>query len=531
MLTRNQLATKANLYFTVSDIPTPQNVKIEGSILKWTAPANHLVMVFKVSDSNLNWTPVNGTKYKSTSINNGIGDAVEPPTGVELIGYEIATNGIILPESGIYKIYSENYDYYSASTTIAYFDQSSNLTTHGQVTADKIFLKYQTDGNRWDFIGFPFDVTKVYNSAGTELTRGTNYWIAKHDGDAYASSGAGWDKDYQGDLNAGGYAMWVDGDVVANKTLIFEGSGTIHILPSHQRSITHYDNSGAPVSHTHGFNLLDHPLYAPATAVVGNGQKYYIYNSTSYAYDVEDADIDNVLPFTSYFIKTAAGGSTAIEFNANPISPVSAITTAISEKLTLWLNNNYKTVVRLNESALLDYDDMYDAPYMSPMSQSVPQIYTINNAGKMAINSIPESTNIPLGFRFANAGEYTLTWDNQLVSSNVTLIDNLGGTVDMSLSPSYTFTVDAAGEINNRFSIGIHRVATRLIQTQGDVKVYTENNTIVVSGLNKAIVVRVYDLAGRTIANQTAASSLRIPLQKGVYIVTVGEKRFKLVNQ
>ncbi|MDR0547238.1 MAG: T9SS type A sorting domain-containing protein, partial [Dysgonamonadaceae bacterium] len=62
-------------------------------------------------------------------------------------------------------------------------------------------------------------------------------------------------------------------------------------------------------------------------------------------------------------------------------------------------------------------------------------------------------------------------------------------------------------------------------------KVYTENNTIVVSGLNKTAAVCVYDLTGRTIANQTTASSLRIPVQKGIYLVTVGEKRFKLVNQ
>ncbi|GHT76463.1 hypothetical protein FACS189413_11390 [Bacteroidia bacterium] len=407
---------------------------------------------------------------------------------------------------------------------------SSKIVSDGKtISANKIYIKHTVAAsNAWEFISLPFAVTAVRGTGGASLTQNGNngdYGLAIYNGEARANSGSGWSY-YPTTLSAGAYAIWVDDSKVTDLTVLFETSATsTGAASSNSAAVNLAYNSGSLSAIHNGWNFVANPLLSNASTLIAEGQFTYTYNDGEYEVAADGSYSNDA--FKSYFVKTAAAGS--LSYNSTNSSPVAANTSV--EKLTLFLNDTYKTTIRMKEFATNDYDELYDAPYMAPMSSFAHQIYTMNNAGKMAINSIPESTNIPLGFRFATAGEYTLAWDNQLVGTNVVLHDSeTGADIDMTTQSSYLFTA-VAGEINNRFSVGINRVPTGMIQIDGNVKVYSENNAIIVSGLNKMTPVRVYDLSGRTIANETIANSLRIPAQKGVYLVTVGDKRFKLINQ
>ncbi|MDR1683638.1 MAG: DUF6383 domain-containing protein [Candidatus Symbiothrix sp.] len=455
-----------------------------------------------------------------------------------------------------YCFYSENYHYYSSGATYIVGDDAITgnlqlsddihvtgdltISTTSQIVSDnktiaanKIYLQYTAAStNEWEFISLPFPVTQVLNSSKAVLTQSGDtgpFGLATYSGTDRASSGAGWSY-YPTTLSAGAYAVWVDKSIVSDGVLLFETSVTsTGEASSNAKTVALAYPSGNANAIHNGWNFVGHPLLSNASFSLVAGQ--FLYTYTGSGYDVTD-DVGSVSKnaFSSYFIKTTETAN--LGYSSTTYSPVSAATNASPENLILYLNDTYKTTIRMKELATNDYDELYDAPYMAPLSSAVPQIYTLNNAGKMAINSIPESTGINLGFRFASAGEYTLSWDNQLIGTNLSLIDGESGDViNMATQSSYSFTA-AAGEINDRFSIEINRVPTGLIQIDGNVKVYSENNTLVVAGLDKATALRVYDLSGRTIANENITSSeVRIPAQKGIYVVVAGDKRFKLVNQ
>jgi hypothetical protein len=161
------------------------------------------------------------------------------------------------------------------------------------------------------------------------------------------------------------------------------------------------------------------------------------------------------------------------------------------------------------------------------MSSETPQIYTLINSGKMAINSIPEEAIIDLGVRVPQAGEYTIHWDSQIVEKTVQLLDKAtGAPIDMLANLSYTFTTDTGGEINDRFSIAFAPATiTGLIDTgnTNQIRISSRQKTVVLDGLTGSSAIRLYDLPGRNIhAGFTQGGTYQIPLSaKGIYVVEV----------
>ena len=305
--------------------------------------------------------------------------------------------------------------------------------------------------------------------------------------------------------------------------LIFEGAGNNITNPN---TVTAEYHSGAQAI-DNGWVLLGSPLYAPAKFSASNEQKCYIWNGADY--DIEVDDVVSIPPFTSFFVKMFDGSHNSLAFSSANLAP--AANQTVSEKLTIRLNDNYKTVIRFNDAALMDYDNLYDAPYMPSLIENAPQIYTFKSNYKLGINTVSGTTDIHLGVHTPNTGEYTFSWDNQLFGCHVYLIDKLEEkTIDMSLESSYTFTTHSTGNIDDRFTVGVLRITTGLPQLEGNVKIYSDNHAIAIDGLKEPTAVSIYDLTGRMIVNRIASDSFRVKLQQGVYVVSVGEKRVKIIN-
>jgi hypothetical protein len=165
-----------------------------------------------------------------------------------------------------------------------------------------------------------------------------------------------------------------------------------------------------------------------------------------------------------------------------------------------------------------------------PLIPQTPQIYSLIQNDKMAINSIPGATNVAIGIRVPAAGTYTISWDNLFAEKPAKLQDNEGGTVNMQERSSYTFTTSAGDEINNRFSIQFAPTSIPLRNNES-LKIYSTPGEIVVEGLSGNSDIRLYDLPGKCIHHEfTSGKSCRISVpDKGIYIIETNHVRNKII--
>jgi len=331
------------------------------------------------------------------------------------------------------------------------------------------------------------------------------------------------------DLDGNDYIIPVESRYISKTSdyLYFEAANpatAFATLPASKVVNLDYTSGGLKPSER-GYNLVGNPMYANVTFTLpASGTAYYKWAGGNPT--LQESGTFPTTPFTSFYVKANTTGKSITFSTTTPI----AAPAAVAERLTLTLNDTYETYIRVNEEATLGYDD-YDAPYMTPIVDGTPEFYTLIDGVKIARNTVPSSTDISLGFAVPKTGEYTISWENQVPNCNAYLNDLLlDKHIDMSLESSYTFTANAGDNVDNRFTVGILRVATGLVHIDGQVKAYSENKTIVVEGLNAPTAVSVYDLAGRTVANQISSDSFRVKLQQGVYVVCVGDKRVKLIN-
>jgi hypothetical protein len=289
--------------------------------LSWSKSNTENVLV--VQTTNLTWKPVTGTSYREFQ-----------PEGVTLIYWGDGTSCSLGNGEGVYKIYSVDGDNnYSSGITIPggqtitlgsnitleddlYLSNTTELVGEAKsLTANKIYAKIAVPtSDKWYFIGLPFAVKRITDTAGNELTMGLgdndDYAIAYYDESRRADSGTGW-TDLQNTpsetntLPARGYIFWINGTKVTDLTLILEGAtNTVAVNNSAIDNVVYTEgNQTAP---HRGWNLIANPLLSTATAALEEGQFIYIYNHDNDSYTPSGGTNVSVKPFDSYFVKTAS---------------------------------------------------------------------------------------------------------------------------------------------------------------------------------------------------------------------------------
>lgn len=155
-----------------------------------------------------------------------------------------------------------------------------------------------------------------------------------------------------------------------------------------------------------------------------------------------------------------------------------------------------QTRLVVNSEATTAYEPAHDATKFLSNETTVPQIYTIDEAGnQLAINERPldQQNSVALGIIANQPGTYTISLvrgQGDLILTDI----QTGQTTDLSLE-SYTFTISEAGYINQRFTLSLGSDIT-------DISTMTTND-------NKANDV-VYDLQGRKLSDGQ--------VKKGVYL-------------
>jgi hypothetical protein len=226
-----------------------------------------------------------------------------------------------------------------------------------------------------------------------------------------------------------------------------------------------------------------------------------------------------------FFVRTTgAGGS--IEFNdAERVHGGLGLTkSAVSNLLTLRASGNDLSDllnVRFMDDMTAGIDLNGDAYKLFSETEGLPQIYTLAGADKLAINALPATNMVPMGFTANGSGTYTIDAIETSDFANVVLEDMENGVQTDLLTSSYSFNY-TTGVHNFR----IHFTPLGTIDNLADnITISAENHNIYVNvpGSVRGDIA-VYNMMGQEVVRVDMNPGLNtIPMQdvNTYYIVKV----------
>lgn len=199
--------------------------------------------------------------------------------------------------------------------------------------------------------------------------------------------------------------------------------------------------------------------------------------------------------------------------------------------------NSDETVIAFNPSALNGFDN-YDSPKMSNDNVAIPEIYTISEGEKVAINgmnTIALDQQMALGFTTGQSNSFSIkaTEVNNLDTDvKIILLDNLlDRQQELTQGAEYNFTSDIA-TTSSRFSIlfksasGTTGLNNESVEKPVRISNYVKGQiTVTLSKLtNKQVIITILNTVGQTletIHTNGITNTINTQLKSGIYFVNV----------
>ena len=238
---------------------------------------------------------------------------------------------------------------------------------------------------------------------------------------------------------------------------------------------------------------------------------------------------------------------------AEPIKPCEAILIKTSETMTMQILN--KTLVATQENSITPWNDLKTGNYnntnplvinvngnsgedrayayfyegigldkIDHISETAPSLSIRYEDVDYAIAHVDEdSRSLDVIFKNNQSGFFTLSVDTEKANFNyLHLIDNVtGDEVDMLQENSYKFYA-FGNEPENRFKLVMNPNATT---TDDNVFAYVSNGDIVITGLESAATLQVFDVMGRMVSTEVVSKAEGVacrtskPSVTGVYVL------------
>ena len=388
---------------------------------------------------------------------------------------KLAVNNMSLVVSPFAKYYSDrnvaegrDYDYHKTHLN------STSLIVNGEMRAENVSMELNNYNNRWQFVTFPFDV-KVSDIVPQE--EGTSWVIRAHDGAmrAAGNSDSVWVNLTADDvLEAGkGYIMhnskyqkdnswfWVYPlKNSVNRQLIFSAEDrTIEL----EENLSEFD-------HNRSWNLIGNPypcfydtrfmeFDAPFLVWDSYNRNYVAFNPADDAYILSPGEAFFLQrPFEQESITFRKEGRQTHRYARDLSLVASARAKASNSNARTIFNLTLKqdsitdrTRVVFNDAAALTYEMSRDAAKFAGAERNVPQIFTVVDKTRYAINERPFMTgDVALGVYCNVDGEYTISLD-KTSGCRLVLEDRFANKfVELTDDNSYTFSA-FAGEHLTRF--------------------------------------------------------------------------------
>lgn len=367
----------------------------------------------------------------------------------------------------------------SSETRAKIISNTNNINIIGQYT-----YQYYTESNKWYFISLPFDV-KVSNITSPGCSHAVRYY----DGATRATNGnsGNW-KNYAADdvIPAGtGFIYQTSADCWSD--FVAEDNATKNYVFSRNEFVKSLATNPSEVTADKGWNLVGNPWLSyynihkvnfTAPITVWNTDK-----KTYTAYSIIDDDYA-ILPSQAFFVQCPDEVS-SISFPIDGRQLTSVIESQSGARQPGWtpaderrlmdieLSNGEqgdKTRLVVNPQAKMDYETTCDASKFLSLDASVPQIYTIQDGEKLAINERPAGNGvIQLGVILPSDGTYTIKSERNALTEAV-LVDTENGTETNLAYNDYTFSAPA-GVTENRFELHLSSGSvTGISDVKSDVK-------------------------------------------------------------
>jgi hypothetical protein len=271
--------------------------------------------------------------------------------------------------------------------------------------------------------------------------------------------------------------------------------------------------------------------------------RYVVFTNDCQNYTAERANTTAIPAFSAFFIQADQGG--AINFTSPNVATPQSLAARHSEEETKEITTGIilSGEKHSDRTGLLIADQFTEAyefnADLSKFDNQDMNLYTISSSGKLAFMAINEDLakqTIPLGYSVSTDGMYTIAFDEQRYSRNdiyaLYLIDYDRNETTNLLHMDYNFYSET-GAHAERFALQVAfapNTSTDVEYTQvGDVLLSRDGNTLRLDNLPSDATVTVYDAVGHLIELHTASQLLQLTLQKGYYLLHIGNNQNSVV--
>lgn len=369
--------------------------------------------------------------------------------------------------------YINSYNYYIDQQWGMMLGNNNNVNITGELSEIVI-----TAEKTWYFLTLPFD-TKVSDIAATSIETGaaTSFAVRYYDGAARAANGSGgnWKNYSASDVIPAGTGFIFQTAKAARSKFVAQNNATKQQVLSNKEIKKSLNAYPSDAKANKGWNLVGNPwqtfynihklnFIAPITVWDLSNKKYVAYSiiDDDYAikpleaFFVQCPDELNEITFPidgrqlTSVIEDQNGARATASSNRQLIDVV--LTAEGSDYDDMALSDRTRFV--LNPQASLDYETYCDASKFFSMDATVPQLYTLEEGERLAINERPQGDgSVQLGMMLAADGTYTLSAPRCQFAS-ITLIDHETGAETDLATTSYTFSA-AKGTHEGRFELSL----------------------------------------------------------------------------
>ena len=466
------------------------------------------------------------------------------------------------------------------------------LDLNGTINSGNINLDLMTTYDYYYPFSVPYEVTltdihypiEIYGSNVKPDNKGS-FLVSNYDGEARAQGNTGWkDVEEQGKTVLSphvGYSIWgLPKKVSVNGATSVRQTYGIHRIPMKNSASDVMGNEttnhnidifahNATRDNDKGWNFIGNPYLVQHGGLDGSDADVYmgllvkemkngqwtggwVFNGEQVRYVTQTNDCLNytstpvagatIPAFSAFFIQAKETG--AIAFTSPNVAAAQSLTARRSDE-----NKEITTGIILSgekhsdRTGLLIADQFTEAyefnADLSKFDNQDMNLYTISSSGKLAFMAINEDLakqTIPLGYSVSIDGMYTIAFDEQRYSRNdiyaLYLIDYDRNETTNLLHMDYDFYSDS-GASAERFALQVAfapSTTTDIEYTQvGDILVSREGNTLRLDNLPSDATVTVYDAVGHLIEQHRASQLLQLTLQKGYYLLHIGNNQNSVV--